>query len=102
MSPTSPVVTTGEQVAETLHRLGYLIGQHDLPAYREMRMRALPRVGSIVIDVHFADLHDLNRWAETVGAAVALDPLERWMYVACSVLGDVPVTMTCFGEALSP
>jgi hypothetical protein len=95
---TSPVVTTGEQVAETLHRLGYLIGQHHLPAPTELRVRRLS------IGVELADLHDLNRWADVTDATVAggrwLD--DEWHYVACTVIGDVPLRMTAFGKALTP
>jgi hypothetical protein len=95
---TSPVVTTGEQVAETLHRLGYLIGEHHLPAPTEVRVQRL----SIAVDL--TDLHDLKRWAEATDAT-ATDG--GWMdggrhYVACTVLGDVPLQMTCFGKALTP
>jgi hypothetical protein len=45
---TSPVVTTGEQVAETLHRLGYLIDRHHLNAPEETRIRRM------FIGVHLA------------------------------------------------
>jgi hypothetical protein len=92
---TSPVVTTGEQVAETLHRLGYLIDQHHLPAPAELRVRRL----SIAVDLH--DFHDLNRWAEATDAEVT-DPGSGWLHVACTVLGDVPLRMTAFGEGLTP
>jgi hypothetical protein len=90
---TSPVVTTGEQVAETLHRLGYLIGEHDLPAPTELRVRRL----YIHVDLHGP--HDLNRWAEVTDATVTGD---AYIHVACTVLGDVPLRMTAFGEALTP
>jgi hypothetical protein len=84
---TSPVVTTGEQVAETLHRLGYLIGQHDLPAPVEMRVRALS------ISVDLTDLHDLDRWAEATDAVVTYG---SWHHVACTVFGDVPMRLSAY------
>jgi hypothetical protein len=92
---TDTLVTTGEQVAETLHRLGYLIGEHDLPAPTELRVRRL------YIHVDLRDFHDLNRWAEATDAEVT-DPGSGWLHVACTVLGDVPLKMTAFGEALTP
>jgi hypothetical protein len=95
---TSPVVTTGEQVAETLHRLGYLIDRHSLPAPVEVRVRRLS------IGVELGDLHDLRRWAETTDAMVTDDGwlAGKWHYIACSVFGDVPVRLTCYGKALTP
>jgi hypothetical protein len=94
---TDTLVTTGEQVAETLHRLGYLIGQHDLPAPEEVQVRKLSA------RVELENLHDLNRWAEAADAAVTNSPHgSAWLHVACTVLGDVPLRMTAFGKALTP
>jgi hypothetical protein len=90
---TDTLVTTGEQVAETLHRLGYLIDRHSLPEPVEVRVQRL----SIAVDL--TDLHDLKRWAEATDAT-ATDG--GWMdggrhYVACTVLGDVPLRLA-FGR----
>jgi hypothetical protein len=91
-------VTAAERLAETLHRLGYLIDRHHLPEPVELRVRRL----SVAVDL--ADLHDLNRWAEATDAAVSdVSTVSRSdLYVACTVLGDVPLRLTCFGEALTP
>jgi hypothetical protein len=96
-------VTAAERLAETLHRLGYLIDRHSLPEPIELRVRRL------AFAVDLADLRDLNRWAEATDAAVdprggfATDDGDgRWLHVACTVLGDVPLRLTCFGEALTP
>jgi hypothetical protein len=51
--------------------------------------------------VDLRDFHDLNRWAEATDAEVT-DPGSGWLHVACTVLGDVPLRMTAFGEALTP
>jgi hypothetical protein len=88
MTPTD-TVTAAERLAETLHRLGYLIGEHHLPAPTEVRVQRL----SIAVDL--TDLHDLKRWAEATDAT-ATDG--GWMdggrhYVACTVLGDVPLRL---------
>jgi hypothetical protein len=91
------LVTTGEQVAETLHRLGYLIDRHSLPAPVEVRVRQL----SVAVDL--ADLHDLNLWAEASDAVVTKhSQYDGWLLTAHTVLGDVPLRMTAFGEALTP
>jgi hypothetical protein len=90
---TSPVVTTGEQVAETLHRLGYLIGQHDLPAPEETRIRQLG------VAIELGDLHKLKRWADATNAAVTTNiHYAELLHEACTVLGDVPLRMTAFGK----
>jgi hypothetical protein len=106
---TDTPVTTGEQVAETLHRLGYLIGQHDLPAPRETRVRPVTewrrgqRLTVVHADVRLADLHELSRWAELTHAAITQVPKRSdGLHVACTVLGDVPLRMTAFGKALTP
>jgi hypothetical protein len=95
---TDTLVTTGEQLAETLHRLGYLIDRHHLNAPEETRIRRM------FIGVHLANLHDLKRWAEATDAATTDDGWMdgKWHYLACSVLGDVPLQMTAFGKALTP
>jgi hypothetical protein len=97
---TDTLVTTGEQVAETLHRLGYLIGEHDLPAPAEMHIRTYAGVQA---DVALGVLPKLERWAEAADAEVTEDHHGGgWLHVACTVLGDVPLRMTAFGEALTP
>jgi hypothetical protein len=87
-------VTAAERLADTLHRLGYLIDRHHLPEPVETRIRQL----SVAVDL--ADLHDLKRWAEATDAAPVT--YDAFLYVACTVLGDVPLRLTCFGEALTP
>jgi hypothetical protein len=91
-------VTAAERLADTLHRLGYLIDRHHLPEPVELRVRRL----SIAVDL--GDLHDLKRWAEATDAAVSggAYAAHSGLHVACSVLGDVPLRLTCFGEALTP
>jgi hypothetical protein len=84
-------VTAAERVADTCHRLGYLIDRHHLPEPVELRVRRL----SVAVDL--ADLHDLKRWAEATDATVTGD---AYLHVACTVLGDVPVRMACFGKGL--
>jgi hypothetical protein len=97
---TSPVVTTGEQVAETLHRLGYLIGQHDLPAPTELEIRTY---AGVKVDVMLRGCPKLQRWADATDAAVTTSPhYDGHQHVACTVLGDVPLRMTAFGKALTP
>jgi hypothetical protein len=96
MSP-AVTVTPAERLAETLHRLGYLIDRHHLPDPEETRIRGL------TIDIRLADLHDLNRWADATDARVLPTQDDgRWLHVACTLLGDVPLCMTCCGEALTP
>jgi hypothetical protein len=91
---TSPVaVTAAERLAETLHRLGYLIDRYHLPDPEDTHIRRLS------VTIELGDLHELNRWAKATHAAVTD---VGWQYVACSVLGDVPLRMTAFGEALTP
>jgi hypothetical protein len=108
---TSPVVTTGEQLAETLHRLGYLIDRHSLPAPRDTRLRPVPDFHASVrvepaevrADMRLKNLHDLHLWAEATDAELAKVPHEdAWLHVACTVLGDMPLRMTAFGKALTP
>jgi hypothetical protein len=95
---TPVAVTAAESLADTLHRLGYLIDRHHLPPYDELRHRRL------AIGVDLADLHDLNRWAEATDAVVSdVSTVARSdLYVACTVIGDVPLRLTCFGKALTP
>jgi hypothetical protein len=89
---TDTLVTTGEQVAETLHRLGYLIGEHDLPAPAELEIRTY---AGVKVDVKPGDMRRLRRWANVTEAEVTTYPqYDGWLYVACTVLGDVPVRMT--------
>jgi hypothetical protein len=96
MTPTV-TVTAAERLADTLHRLGYLIDRHHLIDPEETQIRRL----SVVIELR--NLHDLNHWAEATNAVVTKIPeYNRWLHVACGVLGDVPVRLTCFGEALTP
>jgi ABC-type hemin transport system ATPase subunit len=95
-------VTAAERLAETLHRLGYLIDRHSLPAPQETRLRTVHRLGDGLVDLLLANLHDLNLWAEATDATVTKPQGRVWMHVACSVLGDVPLRMTAFGEALTP
>jgi hypothetical protein len=91
------VVTPAERVADTCHRLGYLIDRHHLPEPIEVRVRRL----SIAVDL--MGLHDLNRWADATDAAVTtVKEPEDYLRVACTVLGDVPLRLTCMGEALTP
>jgi hypothetical protein len=90
MTP-ADALTAAERLAETLHRLGYLIDRHHLPEPVELRVRRL----SVAVDL--AGLHDLNRWAEATDAA-AIDG--KWTHEAYTVLGDVPLQLTCFGKAL--
>jgi hypothetical protein len=105
---TADTVTAAERLAETLHRLGYLIDRHSLPAPKESRVRTaqLDRpfaVVGIVADVRLKNLHDLNRWAAVTDAAVTtVKEPEDYLHLACTVLGDVPLRLTCFGEALTP
>jgi hypothetical protein len=95
MTPTD-TVTAAERLAETLHRLAYLIDRHHLPEPVELRVWRL----SIAVDL--VDLHDLNRWAEATDAAVTtVKEPEEYLHVACTVLGDVPLRLTCFGKALT-
>jgi hypothetical protein len=96
MTPTD-TVTAAERLAETLHRLGYLIDRHHLPAPVEMRVRRL----SVGLDL--ADLHDLKRWAEAADAEVTKTrAYGEWRHMACGVIGDVPLRLSCFGKALTP
>jgi hypothetical protein len=88
---TTPTTTAAERVAETLHRLAYLIDRHHLPEPVEVRVRRL----SVAVDL--ADLHDLNRWAEATDAVVTG---HEWLEVACTALGDVPLRLTAFREGL--
>jgi hypothetical protein len=89
-------VTAAERLAETLHRLGYLIDRHSLPAPVEVRVRRL----SIAVDL--TDLHDLKRWADATNAERITDAYDGLLHVACTVLGDVPLRMVAFGKALTP
>jgi hypothetical protein len=86
MTPTD-TVTAAERLADTLHRLGYLIDRHSLPAPVEVRVRQL----SVAVDL--ADLHDLNRWAEATDAVVTYG---SWHHVACTVFGDVPMRLSAY------
>jgi hypothetical protein len=86
-------VTAAERLAETLHRLGYLIDRHSLPDAVEVRVRRR----SIAVDL--ADLHDLKRWAEATDAAV-IDG--KWSHEAYTVIGDIPLQLSCYGKALTP
>ncbi|MDP9224129.1 MAG: hypothetical protein M3P18_09790 [Actinomycetota bacterium] len=90
---TTPTQTAAERVEVTLHRLGYLIGRHHLPEPVELQVRAL----SVRVDCK--NLHDLKRWAQATDATMTDSGLQL---VACTLLGDVPLRMTCFGEALTP
>jgi hypothetical protein len=94
---TDTLVTTGEQVAETLHRLGYLIGEHHLDAPDELEIRTY---AGVKVDVMPGGLDKLQRWAEATDATVTDDEWanDGWHYVACTVLGDVPLRMTAFGK----
>jgi hypothetical protein len=96
-------VTDAERVADTCHRLGYLIDRHSLPAPTELRVRAFGG-GPPRADAGLRNLHDLNLWAEATDAAVVKTPHDhgKWLHVACSVLGDVPLRLTAFGKALTP
>jgi hypothetical protein len=97
---TSPVVTAGEQVAETLHRLGYLIGEHHLLAPDELEIRTY---AGVKVDVMPSSVDDLRRWADVTDAQVTTSPhYDGYLHVACTVLGDVPLRMTAFGKALTP
>jgi uncharacterized protein HemY len=90
-------VTAAERLAETLHRLAYLIDRHHLPEPEETQIRRLS------IGVELGDLHKLKRWAEATDATVTKTPAYgKWLHVACTLLGDVPLRLTCFGEALTP
>jgi hypothetical protein len=96
----SPVVTTGEQVAETLHRLGYLIDQHDLPAPKVTEIRTY---AGVKVDLMFHSLGKFQRWVDVIDTAVQTSSHpDGYQHVACTVLGDVPLRMTAFGKALTP
>jgi hypothetical protein len=89
-------VTPAERLAETLHRLGYLIDRHHLPAPEEMRVRTTTAPGGVRADVRVADLHELNKWATVSHATITQVPKSYdGLHVACTVLGDVPLRMTC-------
>jgi hypothetical protein len=101
---TSPVVTTGEQVAETLHRLGYLIGQHDLPAPKVTEIRTY---AGVKVDLMFHSLGKFQRWVDVIDtvidtAVTTSSHPDGYQHVACTVLGDVPLRMTAWGKALTP
>jgi hypothetical protein len=100
VTPTE-VMTAGEKVATACHDLWLLMDTHSLPAPAELYVRFW---GAVRINGRLGDLHDLKRWAEATDAAVAGDGWVdgKWQYVACTVLGDVPLRLTCFGEALTP
>jgi hypothetical protein len=90
-------VTAAERLAETLHRLGYLIDRHSLPAPVEVRLRRLS------VGVDLADLHDLNRWAEAADAEVTKTrAYGEWRHMACGVIGNRTLRLSCFGKALTP
>jgi hypothetical protein len=97
---TDTLVTTGEQVAETLHRLGYLIGQHHLPAPDELNIRMY---AGVQVDVLLRGMDKLRRWSEVTDAAVTSTPAhDGYQYLACTVIGDRPLRLTAFGKALTP
>jgi hypothetical protein len=97
MTPTV-TVTAAERLAETLHRLGYLIDRHSLPEPEDTHIRRLS------VTIELGDLNKLKRWAEATDAVATKHSQYSggWMHVACTVLGDVPLRMTAFGEALTP
>ncbi len=97
---TAPVVTTAERLVTFAHEFGYLVERHDLPAPKDTRVRTYDDVQA---DVALANLHDLNLWAAATDAVITSAAIYHGHhYGACTVLGDVPLRLTCFGEALTP
>jgi hypothetical protein len=91
---TSPVVTTGEQVAETLHRLGYLIDQHDLPAPRMTQMTSSS--GEVHVLLALKNMAAMRRWSDAADAAV-VGRYDGDLYVAVTMLGEARLRLTAYG-----
>jgi hypothetical protein len=90
-------VTAAERLAETLHRLGYLIDRHHLPDPEDTHIRRR----SVAIEL--GDLHKLKRWAEATDAEVTRTrAYGEWRHMACGVIGDTTLRLSCFGKALTP
>jgi hypothetical protein len=96
------VMTAGEKVATACRDLWLLMDTHSLPAPAELYVRFW---GAARVDARLGDLHELNRWAEATDATVTNSGspfgFEGRLHVACTVLGDAPLRLTAFGEALT-
>jgi hypothetical protein len=88
-------VTPAERLADTLHRLAYLIDRHSLPEPRELEIGT---AGPGHIRLRLKDETGLRRWAASADADVVTSD---HMTLACGVLGDMPLRMTCFRKALT-
>jgi hypothetical protein len=93
MTPTD-TVTAAERLAETLHRLGYLIDRHSLPAPRMSQMTSSS--GEVHVLLALKNMADMRRWSDAATAAV-VGRYDGDLYVAMTMLGEARLRLTAYG-----